>query len=603
MKLKFWSISTTVRNPERIRAFLKVLTQIENLEWNKENQRKFQVLLIKEKVYGFGQPQFCNNLTTEEKRLLESSKLSYEQAERILESKDYEGGGDMRGRQSFNPLRKMGLAYINEYNKVAISELGKLFLKDNYDLGEVFFNSLIKWQYPNPDAKYIRFEDGYDIKPFIASLKLIQKINNICHEKGMKSKGVSRLEFALFFVSLINYKDINKRAWEILKFRSDYESIKEQSEKNKFAERYFQKHFSYFESFSNAQEYTDNIIRYFRLTRFFYLRGNGWYLDVEPRRKIEIEALINNDDASARKFESKKEYHIYLGNIFEPTLPWQTKEKLTDIINTQLLPEINSLQEELYSANIEFEKLEALPYKVSNQQLNEYVKYLRNYRRKLTDLLILKESENSETIENYIKRFESIFELEGSKALELEKIAVLALNALDDAIRIQPNYPVSDDNEPTFTAPGNVPDIECYYKTFNSICEVTMLTDKRQWFNEGQPVMRHLRDFEASYPSTDNYCLFIAPKLHRDTINTFWYAVKYEYEGMKQKIIPLTIEQFKDLLSTLKEIKKLNKQLTHQDLKDLYNSIVNSTNHLNKSEEWINYIPAQISEWKKGMVS
>jgi hypothetical protein len=33
--------------------------------------------------------------------------------------------------------------------------------------------------------------------------------------------------------------------------------------------------------------------------------------------------------------------------------------------------------------------------------------------------------------------------------------------------------------------------------------------------------------------------------MHRDTINTFWYSVKYGYEGegkdKQQKIIPLTI--------------------------------------------------------------
>lgn len=34
---------------------------------------------------------------------------------------------------------------------------------------------------------------------------------------------------------------------------------------------------------------------------------------------------------------------------------------------------------------------------------------------------------------------------------------------------------MGDDNEPTFTAPANKPDIECFYQSFNSICEVTML--------------------------------------------------------------------------------------------------------------------------------
>ena len=69
---------------------------------------------------------------------------------------------------------------------------------------------------------------------------------------------------------------------------------------------------------------------------------------------------------------------------------------------------------------------------------------------------------------------------------------------------------------------------------------MTMLTSLDQLFNEGQPFMRHLRDFEKRHKK-QSYCLFIAPRLHQDTVNTFYNSVKYEYEGEKQKIIPMTI--------------------------------------------------------------
>ena len=35
---KVWSISTAVRNPERIRSFLKILSSLEYKIWNKETQ-------------------------------------------------------------------------------------------------------------------------------------------------------------------------------------------------------------------------------------------------------------------------------------------------------------------------------------------------------------------------------------------------------------------------------------------------------------------------------------------------------------------------------------------------------------------------------------
>ena len=127
-------------------------------------------------------------------------------------------------------------------------------------------------------------------------------------------------------------------------------------------------------------------------------------------------------------------------------------------------------------------------------------------------------------------------------SIELEKWVNAALNIINDSILIKPNAPVGDDNEPTYTAPSGVADIECFYEKFSAICEVTMLTSRDQWFNEGQPVMRHLRDFEKRHKK-QSYCLFIAPRLHQDTVNTFYNSVKYEYEVEKQKIIPNRIAQ------------------------------------------------------------
>ena len=79
--MRFWSISTTIRNPERIRSFLQVLKLMEGEVWSKENQKKFQVLLIQHKVYGFGENQFHNSLSDEQNSWLDSDNLTYEQAE------------------------------------------------------------------------------------------------------------------------------------------------------------------------------------------------------------------------------------------------------------------------------------------------------------------------------------------------------------------------------------------------------------------------------------------------------------------------------------------------------------------------------------------
>jgi hypothetical protein len=602
--MRFWSVSTTIRNPERIRSFLQVLKLMEGETWTNENQKKFQVILIQHKIYGFGESQFHNTLTDEQNAWLDSESVSYDQAENILDSKNYVGGGDMRGRQSFNPLEKMGLAYLDENNKIKITSFGNYFLHENYDLGEVFFRSFIKWQYPNPDANKYKITDGYDIKPFVATLHLISKVNKICEERGMKVKGVSRIEFALFFVSLSNYKNINDTAKRLVKFREKFESLTDREKQTKLIEKYFEDNFSDYESWHNAKEYTDNIIRYFRLTRYIYIRGNGWYIDIEPRRIVEINALLESDNASSLDFDSKDEYIKYIGNAEMPVLPWEKTSTLQDVIKN-LRVELENKYNELSELGI---NLPSFPNDImQNPDINTlkyYISSLREYRRVLFEKETHYYSQSTENISNYVETLSSIFQIStGRPPVELERSITLGLNALNDAINIKPNYPVGDDNEPTFTAPANKPDIECFYENFNVICEVTLLTNRSQWYNEGQPVMRHIRDFENAYSQKDTYCLFIAPKLHRDTVNTFWFSVKYEYEGHKQKIVPISITQFIQLLEILKETKEKGIFLTHKKLKELYDSILEITNQVNNSEEWIKSIPKVIDAWKKSIAA
>jgi predicted nucleotidyltransferase len=136
--MRFWSVSTTVRNPDRVRTFLKVLNELEGETWNKETQRRYQILLLQKKAYGINVPEFEKTLSSEHRTWLHSDNFTYEQAEKILDAKNYKGGEEMRGRQSFNPLEKMGLARIDSEKKIKITSFGKSFLADDYDLGDIF---------------------------------------------------------------------------------------------------------------------------------------------------------------------------------------------------------------------------------------------------------------------------------------------------------------------------------------------------------------------------------------------------------------------------------------------------------------------------------
>ena len=517
----------------------------------------------------------------------------------------------MRGRTAIGNLNKMGLAVAKQNTPVKIFDLGKSMLTDAIDFENIMFKYFLKWQLNNPIERGF---SSFDIIPFVATLHVINNVNIYCYEHNQKAKGLSRDEFAFFIPTLTNYRDIDNTVDKIIKFRNETESLSKPEKKtymDKFSTQFV---IDFFEInpgdnntietwINNLYDYGDSIRRYFRQTGLVYYRGNGYYTDLSPSRIVEINSILKKYNGASLSFDSADDYIDYLGNISLPELPWENLESLNKIYSN-LIVQANELQElikkqygpqALHTFNLElitFSNFNEANNKIS--KLREIIKILKY------DLSILEER-NLKNLSSYIEKLTSLAtrrrDTSGQDPLLLEQYSALSLMALDDAKEIHPNYTLGDDNLPTFTAKGNVPDIECYYETFNMICEVTLLKSRDQWFNEGQPVMRHFRDFENK-SSKDNYCLFIAPVLHRDTVNTFWMSVKYEYEGSKQKIIPLSITQYNTILQIVLDLNNKNYRIKHTDFKNLLEHLYNKSITSLNCDEWLCDFDNIISNWK-----
>lgn len=549
-----WSLSTTLRNPERIPGFFFTISELDGFEWNHETQMKLQALLIKNRLY----KPTPSNLNSKQVKILDDplQEMTYETAREIFDSKNYMDP-PMRGRTSFDPVEKMGLVHIVN-GRIKVSELGLKYINGDIDFGEVILNSFLKLQYPNPLTPGF---DGYNTKPFINTLRLINLVNTKCLNLGMVAKGISREELGIFALSLKRYIDVELVADRLIDFRIAKDNISDYDGKRRFTESYILDYLSTFQKpISNVYEYSDNMIRCLRLTKFIFIRGGGYYIDLEPRRMVEIQSLLAYDNGSSRTF-SEHEWIEYMADYSSYKVPWEETNKLIEI-KKQIIDEVNLIESELNYPITRFNFDESNPLMIK-EEIEEY----RGYRTILQTEFLKYEYQDINKIDNTILELINIRDLGSKPSIELERLANLSLNIIDDALKIKPNYPVGDDNQPIFTAPAKVPDIECYYETFNSICEVTMLTGRDQWYNEGQPVMRHLRDFERRNEDKIAYCLFVAPSIHIDTLNTFWTSVKYEYEGNKQKIIPITINQLIMILKSVKELREKNKKISHIEYK------------------------------------
>ena len=606
---KPWSLSTTVRNPERLRGFLKILKGFEGKPFDNENQINYQIHLIKNRLY---RPENLNEKQKEYYKNVDK-RMPSSVAEKIFNNQNYVDP-PLRGRNSVAPLSKIGFCIAKKsLGNVKITPLGEYFLTDDYDLSKVFLTYFLKWQLPNPTSQDFSKKDGFNIKPFIGTIHVINQVNELWKAKGNNPVGISKEEFSLFIPTLIDYKDIHKRAQQIIEYRIALRVCKDAKSRKSLKDMHelkFAKEFLNTTSahdakklLSNLRDYGDNTIRYFRITKLLHIRGAGFYVDLEERRIIQINNILKYDDASPTSFKNAVEYIEYLSDLKKPQLPWETHEELNKIVE-QLHINIKNKKIQLKTNSLlypDFNLQNVTTF--TEENLKEYIAKLRDYEIKLHEIELVFASQSSLRINEYIQELSNIHKSKNKKSIELERLSTLALNSLDDAIRIKPNYPMGDDYQPTFTAPGNKADIECFYEEFNAVCEVTMLTNLSQWFHEGQPVMRHLRDFEKIHDAKPAYCLFIAPSFHQDTIETFWVSIKYGYQGVKQNIIPLSITQLVELLIFLIKLKENGVTFTHKQLLNLYERIIHSTNEVAHSQEWINKIPEIILEWKKSILN
>lgn len=206
-KTPLWSVSTTIREADRVPDFLRVAQLFEGKDWTREAQIDYQIHLISRHCYlDASNAQARKKLTDEQIELLRDTTkdIPLDKAREIFEAKEYEDPA-MRGRQSLSPLRKLGLVRYGEQEPIRLLPNGKALLSGALSLGDLMLEAWLKYQYPNPADS--GFQDWHT-KPFIATLRLIRAVNARCNACGMKAKGLSFQEFGIFALSLKDIRDV-----------------------------------------------------------------------------------------------------------------------------------------------------------------------------------------------------------------------------------------------------------------------------------------------------------------------------------------------------------------------------------------------------------
>lgn len=515
------SFSTTMRNPERIVSFLQCIEAFEGEILTNSLIETIVKKIIKNKLYH-------TMYQIKEKELLEiynslDKEYTEEQITDIIinsPQKHKEAGFDKGWPSRFDTWYKLskefGFIYYKMNEPIKISQTGHMLCNaysdiDNSNTGEkiqnIFLNALCKYQTNNPFRK--NFNKNL---PIMLLLKTIILLKNDNEENGA---GISRKE--LSFLLCWNNNEPQSLYQFIKKFRKEYRyKASDENIYNKCLKLLDSDNETRFKMKQILKEGPDDLVRKLRITGIFSLRGMGRFLDINSFKKDKIEYLLKNY-GTYKNFSDEIEYFNYMGEIDSNILELKDNISITD------LDEI---------------RIKALK------------KFAKNYSTEIIfeELINLEKNKNSK--DEYLKDIDSPTRLEFLTSISLIQKYPNAL--------IKPNYAIDDEGNPIFTARGGVADIEFYDTISNSLIEVTLLQNKSQAINEIPGITRHLEEFKNNSKKELVFSLFIAPRLHRDTL----YMCNFTKAQYNLDILPYTISDFILKLSNTKNINDfLNEQI------------------------------------------
>lgn len=594
--MKFWSISTSIRNPERIPDFMRAIALMEGRTWDVQAQADYYIhqiaLRIRSKIRR-------SNLSAESLAALDSptETITFDQAKKIYEENNYVGDG-MRGRQDIKVLSNLGL--VDKSEKVVITSLGRAFLNNEVELSEVILNFDFKWQVPEPEHTLYTSENGYGIRPFIGTLALINKVNDLWSLEGNKPVGLTWAEFCTFALTLTHYSKIDEWAHTIVTNRNKVISLKSNAKENKekslldsFLEQLLEEG-DILETVKNTlKDYGDNAFRYFKQTRMLKLRGGGFHVDISEVSLLQAKMLIEAEEYKPINFVDASEYRNFMQDLTSFRPPWANLDKLRQI-------EIE-LEKLLRNQGVSPDTLPLLKTSTTIPSLLRESPRIAALRKTLTDLNLQELAVRATSADflrscafdyEKLRRKKDITEAEEKKLkkpVQLEYLSFKAFLSMNDLLQIKPNYPTDDEGNPLFTAGAGVADLEVFYKDFNLICEVTMLTDRSQWVAEGQPVQRHLFEFTQKYSDKVAIGVFLAPTVHPDTRNTFKQAFYGGYGSADSlRIVPFDFNTWIRIITQLSDARLQGRNISQEGIYRFLESCLPNSNKIENTDSWWN---------------
>jgi hypothetical protein len=468
--------TTTMRNPERLKDFLTVLSEYDGEILTNGIIDKVAKILIQKGLY---QPMKITQVV--KGKWKNEIELSEAETEKVFDDNPqshkeagFEKGWPSRFDTWFKIAKELGFVWYWPNEEIKFSESGKMLLDKEKPENElmVFANAFAKYQRQNPFRRVLNKN--------VPLILLIQTIKLLDNDPAYNGTGISRLEIPLLL------------CWQNDNAESLYREIKKLRKKHGYSPSnevildlcYELLNETKRDDNSILGDYPDDFIRKMRLTGLFSLRGGGRFIDINTKEMATVNYILKNY-ISYPTFEAEKDYFNYIGKV-----------------DTNLIATLSVYETPIRTTKAELEKW-----------VNHYA-----WESIKTEMLNLAQKKSSE--DDILRVIE--------QPLRLEFLTSLAILKKLPNVVVKPNFVSDDEGLPTSFASGGNPDIECLEDKDTVLIEVTLLTGTQQHIRESFSVHRHLEEYVKK--GTKSYSVFISPKSFIDTERYFNFIKKDGFE-------------------------------------------------------------------------
>lgn len=329
----------------------------------------------------------------------------------------------------------------------------------------------------------------------------------------------------------------------------------------------------------NHIDYADAAIRYLRETRLVSLTGSrSNRIHIPNDKREEVKYILDHLTREPISWAKASDYTALLFDAATPTLYGDNSERLMAAISS-----LDPAQAASHLALLSLDSLKDLKEELTRRRVETTIE------EQVNTLQLYTEFDDIEVTYSDIKKRQVL-----DAPLLMEWNTWRAFVMLDDG-EIKGNFVFDDAGYPLVTAAGNQADIVCAYDDFDILVEVTLSKGAKQYEMEGEPVARHLGNYQKQ-TSKDVFCIFIAPNLHPATLSHFYLLHQYEvaYYGGKVRIIPLSLDEFQDLL---KQAYRAPTKPTAQTIKSFVQSASELAQSSANETEWYRGISQLIVSW------